>query len=137
MAVDTAGPLPETPRGNIYLLVLVCLFTRFCFLRALPNKEAATIAAVLFTIFCEIGFPTILQSDNGTEYVNDILKALFGLINAAHRLITPYNPRANGVAERWVQLAVRAIRKCLEGAETDWDLFTPGTQLALNTRVIS
>jgi transposase InsO family protein len=137
MAIDLAGPLPETPRHNIFLLVLVCLFTRFCFLRAIPNKAAATIAAVLFSIFCEIGFPAILQSANGSEFVNDILKELIALINAAHRLITPYNARANGVAERWVQLAVRAICKCLEGAETDWDLVVPGTQLALNTRVIT
>ena len=29
VGVDLAGPLPETPSRNIFILVLICLFTRF------------------------------------------------------------------------------------------------------------
>ena len=136
MAVDLAGPLPCSPRGNIYLLVLICLFTRFVFLRALPSKEAHIVAAVLYLIFCEAGFPDILQSDNGTEFVNGIIDRLLELMQADHRLITAYNARANGVAERHVGLSISSIRKMLEGALVNWDLKLASTQLALNTRVV-
>ena len=98
VAVDLAGPFVETSRGNIYLLILICLFTKFVFLRALCNKSAETVATVLFYIFCEVEFPMIIQSDNGSEFVNSILSALCSLINVAHRLVTLYNPRANGEA---------------------------------------
>ena len=137
VAVDTLGPLPLTARGMLYLLIVVDVFTRFCFLRPLPNKEARTIAAALLLIFCEVGFPFILQSDNGTEFANAILEALLTLVRAAHHFSTPYNPRANGLAERWVQASLFGIRKILDGAETDWDLVSPGVQFGLNTKVIS
>ena len=39
IAIDYAGPYPETPRGNIFLLVVVCLFTRFIYLQALRLKQ--------------------------------------------------------------------------------------------------
>ena len=136
VAVDLAGPLPRSPRGNVYLLVLICLFTRFVFLRALPSKEAQIVAAVLYLIFCEAGFPDILQSDNGPEFVNGIIDRLLELMQADHRLITAYNARANGVAERHVGLSISSIRKMLEGALVNWDLKLASTQLALNTRVV-
>ena len=135
VAMDLAGPLPETPGGNIYLLILLCIFTRFLFLRALPNKEALTIAIALFTIFCEVGFPDIFQSDNGGEFVSDILRELVDLVNAEHRLLTPYNPRGNGGAERYVGLSVTAIKKMVAGALNLWDLAVPGVQFSLNTRI--
>ena len=52
-----------------------------------------------------------------------------------HRLATPYHPRANGVAERWVQTSVNALRKCIKGATRDWDLYVPSIQLAMNAKV--
>ena len=137
VAVDTAGPLPVTPRGNIYILVLVCLFNRFCFLRAIPDKSALTIASALFQIFCEVGFPAILQSDNGTENINGVIEALLSLVNAYHNCSTPYNPRGNGVAECWVKKTTRSVRKSVAGVQTDWDLVIPGTQFSLNTAVIA
>ena len=70
MAVDLAGPFPTSDRGNSYLMILVDVCTRFVFLKALPDKRSITVAKALFEIFCMIGFPRILQSDNGPEFVN-------------------------------------------------------------------
>ena len=66
---------------------------------------------VLYQIFCEVGFPAILQSDNGGENVNEVIYALLSLINARHNCSTPYNPRGNGVAECWVKKSVRSTKK--------------------------
>ncbi|PHZ09023.1 uncharacterized protein RHIMIDRAFT_301344 [Rhizopus microsporus ATCC 52813] len=52
-----------------------------------------------------------------------------------HRLISSCHPRANGVSERWVQSAVNVIKKQIEGAKADWDLYVPSTQLFLNGKV--
>lgn len=52
-----------------------------------------------------------------------------------HRLVTPYHPRANGVAERWVQTSVRAVKKRVKGVHKEWDLYVPAVQLALNAKV--
>ena len=40
-----------------------------------------------------IGFPRILQSDNGTEFVNSLVKTMSNNLGVNHRLLTPYHPR--------------------------------------------
>jgi hypothetical protein len=124
-----------SPRNNKYLLVVVDVCTRFCFLRPLPDKSATSVAQALFVLFCDVGFPRILQSDNGTEFVNAILSAMVDTTQIDQRLITAYHPRANGLAERWVQSASNIIYKELSGRATDWDLYHSAAQFFLNTKV--
>jgi IS30 family transposase len=52
--------------GYKYILVLVDVATRFVFLRKLKDKTMNTLTQTLFEIFCDIGFPNIIQSDNGS-----------------------------------------------------------------------
>lgn len=134
-AIDLAGPLSTSPRGNNYLLVLVDLCTRFCILRPIMDKQSHTIVSTLVQIFCDFGLPRVLQSDNGTEFVNDLMKRFKRAAGFDHRLVSPYHPRANGVAERWVQTSMRAIRKRVEGNNREWDVYVPAVQLAMNAKV--
>lgn len=134
-AIDLAGPWQTTDRGNHFLLVCVDICTRFCQLRALPDKSSISVAIALIEIFCTLGFPKILQSDNGTEFVNEIIKMIRDNANFDHRLITPYHPQANGTAERWVGIATKTIIKQVNGVRRDWDLHVSTTQYALNLKV--
>lgn len=134
-ALDLAGPLTTSTQGNNYLLVLVDICTRFCVLRPIPNKQSHTIVSTLIQIFCDFGLPRVLQSDNGSEFVNDLMRHFKRASGFDHRLVTPYHPRANGVAERWVQTFLRAIKKRIQGVHKDWDLYVPAVQLAMNAKV--
>ncbi|KAJ8651611.1 hypothetical protein O0I10_012817 [Lichtheimia ornata] len=124
-------------KGNRNLLVLVDMCTRFCILRPLPDKEATTIVNTLVQIFCDVGLPKIIQSDNGKEFVNDLMKRFARASGFEHRLVLPYHPRANGSAERWVQKVTLCIKEMLKGATTNWDSYVPAVQLALNANVTS
>ncbi|EPZ30769.1 hypothetical protein O9G_004883 [Rozella allomycis CSF55] len=57
------------------------------------------------------------------------------LSNINQRFITPYNPRANGIAERFIGTVANTIYKNLRGKDTEWDNFTDQTQCILNLRV--
>ena len=95
IAVDIATSFPTSPSGNNILLVVVCVYTRFVFLRAMPEKTAVSVPSNFFAIFADFGFPRIIQSDNGTEFVNQLLDFLTKHTGIDHRLSTPYHPRGN------------------------------------------
>ena len=64
--------MPLSLDGCKDCLVLVDVFTGFVMLEPLHNKEMSTIAHAFWKICCVIGLPRILQSDNGTEFVNQV-----------------------------------------------------------------
>jgi hypothetical protein len=49
------GPLPKTPRGKEYLLVITYYFTKWLEAFSLSNMKANTIAKILVEIFCRFG----------------------------------------------------------------------------------
>lgn len=84
------------------VLTCICTFTKFLWLFALPRKEAQFVAECLISVFDRYGFgpPKILQSDNGTEFDNQIVNSLqtyygFQIVHSR-----PYHPQSQGVVER-------------------------------------
>lgn len=94
--------LQSTPDGEYkWLLNLQDHATKFCHLRPLKSKHAASVAEVLFIIFLTWGCPMILQSDNGREFVAAIIFAL--LAQWPHcKMIhgRPRHPQSQGSVER-------------------------------------
>ena len=102
-AKGISGPpflLQLSKNGFSYVLVAKCLFTRYTFLRPIMTKTANNIAQALLEIFTAFGSPSIIISDNGTEFKNVIVKSLDELLKISHTFTVPYNPRTNGSAER-------------------------------------
>jgi hypothetical protein len=81
--------------------------------------------------------PKVLQSDNGTEFCNETLRALNKLIGVPHRFISEYNPRADGKVERVVRTVKQTVMKLLHGASIFWPLHLPFVQLSYNDKVQS
>ena len=135
VAIDLAGPLPISKNQKTFIMVLVDVLTRYCVLTALPDKRMDTICEALVSIFCNYGFPKIIQSDNGTEFVNKFLKYLTTKAKIDHRLTTPYHPRANGLAERAIKETKRLLRKLVEEDKENWDAYLDTVQYHLNARV--
>ena len=135
IAIDFAGPFNSTPNGETMLLVIIDLFTGFTWLRPLKNKKAKTVANTLLEIFLDFGLPKILQSDNGTEFVNSIVKELLDKLNVEHRTISEYNPQANGKAENMVKLSKNMLAKLLDEFPMPWSELIPAVQTFLNRRI--
>jgi hypothetical protein len=135
--IDTSTNLPVSTDGKSILLVVIDVCTGFVILRALPNKEMETIAKELWSIFCLLGLPRILQSDNGTEFVNQVIAAMVKICGLDHRLIAAYNPRADGKVEKAVGTTVGVIKKMVNGVDQFWTAYVDSTQLAFNAKVSS
>jgi hypothetical protein len=109
--------------------------TDYTALVPLKNKDKFSVARALWNVFAWFGMPRILQSDNGTEFVNEILESMAELHGIDHRLISAYHPRANGFVER-KNLDLQAMfKKLLGGHLQDWVCYVPFVQLAYNARI--
>jgi RNase H-like domain found in reverse transcriptase/Reverse transcriptase (RNA-dependent DNA polymerase)/Integrase core domain/Integrase zinc binding domain/Chromo (CHRromatin Organisation MOdifier) domain/Retrotransposon gag protein/Zinc knuckle len=135
LQIDNSVHLPAAPGGYKALLVIICVFTGFIILRPIKTTSADIIAAELWSVFCLLGVPKILQSDNGPEFTNEVIRALVKLTGVEHRFISPYNPRADGKVERSIQTIMSIIKKLIHGNETNWTLFVPFAQLSFNNKI--
>lgn len=77
-----------------------------------------------------------MQSDNGTEFVNKIVKEFTSVSGIEHRLISTYRPRTNGASERMVQTATKMISKLIKGIKSEWDIYIPFVQYSINQKIV-
>jgi hypothetical protein len=133
--IDLSTHLPPSSDGYTTLLAVIDVWTGFVILRSLRNSEMETVARKLWKIFCLVGWPRILQSDNGPEFVNKILRALVKLTGLDHRFISPYNPRADGKVERVIGSTMMIIKKLLHGAKQNWSIYVPFAQVSFNDKI--
>ena len=116
LAIDLKE-MPRSAQGNNFILVIIDIFTRFVILRAIKSKQKREVAGVLEEVFLLLGFPKILQSDNGKEFCNSIIDEIAKIALVEKRTIT----QANGAAERWIGTIQQAIFKLLEGKDQLWN----------------
>jgi hypothetical protein len=135
LQIDLIGPVPTSKDGYSYILTIADVFTGYTVIRALKNKGMEFVARKIWKVLCEYGLPKIMQSDNGTEFVNALLDSLLEIAGVEHRLITAYHPQANGLVERKNKDISRLLKKLNMSSYIDWDQYLPIVQYALNTSV--
>ena len=133
ICVDCAVNLPESEAGYKHVLIVVDLATRFLMTMPLKSMTMEELSEKLYLIICLFGPPKIMQSDNGTEFVNELCTKLLKAANVDHRMVAGYNPRANGLVERMVQTVKQVLRKKLESAYDRWDQVLLTVTHAINT----
>ena len=105
------------------VLVVVNHFTRFVQAYMTKNHMAYTTARVLYNnYFSVFGFLQRLMSDQGTEFIGDMIAALCKLLGIQKIRTTPYHPQSNGSAERVHQTLQRMIGKLDLEKRRKWPL---------------
>ena len=100
--IDVVGPLILTEQGNRYIIVAMEYFTRWP--EARPMKTANSIDTATFIyeeIICRFEAPKVIQSDQGTHFVNEVLKELTKRFQVKHSLSSLYHLQSNGLVERF------------------------------------
>jgi hypothetical protein len=66
IALDTAGPLPETKLGNKYIMVAIDHYSKWCEAKAIVDHGAKTAARFLEDdLICRYGVPKFILTNNG------------------------------------------------------------------------
>lgn len=122
LATDILGPLPTTPRGNRYVLIVTDYFTNWVEVLPVPDQTAETCAEkILNEIIARFGCPLDLHSDQGANYRSQIFKELCRLLEIRKTRTSARNPKCNGKVERFNRTLVRMIRAYLKGQQREWD----------------
>ena len=75
VAIDLIGPLhPVTNRGKRYVLTVVDYATQYPEAVPLEKIDTESNAEALIGIFSRVGFPREILSDNGTQFVSQVMK---------------------------------------------------------------
>ena len=135
IGIDLVLGLPETADGNIGIVVITEYLTKFPFVRPIKSKSALEIAKHLWDYISLFGPPKSILSDQGTEFNNAVVDKLLKLSGIEHKVTSAYNPRTNGLTERFNQTFVMALRKHSENNHLQWDLWIPFVLFAYRGRV--
>jgi len=135
IAMDIMGPLPETPRGNRYIIVIGDYFTKWKEAYPLPNMEALSIAKVLVSEFiCRFGVPDSIHTDQGKNFEAKVIQEICHLLGVTKTRTTPYHPQSDGLVERFNRTLLDMLSITVAD-EHDWDLSLPMLLLAYRTSV--
>ena len=138
--IDFIGPISplSKTRRNRFIILATEYATKWVEARATRKNDAATAGRFLFeNVLMRFGAPWELVSDRGLHFVNKLIGAITELHQIAHRLTTPYNPKANGLTERANGIVGKILSKVVSAHKTDWDLKLASAVFAYNTAVKS
>ena len=137
ISIDLMGPIRKSMKGNQYIIFGVDHFSKWVYGKAIPNKEAVTIAQFLVEeIYFKVGCPEVIKADGGREFDNVLNKEITKMMRMSWSQSTPYHPQANGQVERFNQTFQAMIAKGIEEHNhLNWDEYVAGTIHAYNVSV--
>ena len=128
ISVDYFGPLPVTPRGNTYILLITDRFSRLADMFPVTAAEftAEGTANVLVNKYIPLwGCPRTTLSDNGLHSSSKLSQAVNQLLGV-HKLATSsYHPNGNGGVERVNHTMAQTLAMVVNEQQNDRDLRLP------------
>lgn len=134
LAVDIVGPLPQTYRGNKYLLTAQDELTKFLFAIPLPNQTAEEIAKALTdNILLVYGGPDSILSDQGANFMSEVFRNTCKFFKARKIRTTAFHPMTNGGLER-SHLVLKDYLRTFAGHDSqNWDEWVKPAVFTYNT----
>ncbi|CAK1579671.1 unnamed protein product [Parnassius mnemosyne] len=98
IAVDLFGPLPKGPQGERWILIVEDTASKWAELFALTEATAETCAKTLVSeIFMRYGLHRRMISDNGVQFVADVMQKALFVQGVKQKLVPLYYPEVNPV----------------------------------------
>src|SRR5260221_5546752 len=90
VCVDLIGPIiPCSDRNHKLIITLIDLSTRYPEATALKRIDTETVAEALLTVFTRIGFPDKITTDQGSQFMSDVMKDRKSTrLNSSHTVIS-------------------------------------------------
>lgn len=135
VSMDIMGPLPTTRTGNSYILTIQDLLTKYSL--AIPLRKAGAIdvaEAFASEFICIYGAPKALLTDQGTHFLNSLMKAVAKKFKIKSYHTTAYRPQANGSIERSHHVLWEYVKHVTDSKD-EWDRYLKFACFSYNTSV--
>ena len=99
-----------------YLMTIKDMFSKFAWVIPLKNKSCAVVAERLQNLFLVEGFPEILQTDNGGEFIGEEMVQLEKRYGIEVRHSLPYHSSTQGSIEKFNS----TVRNMIHQYQADW-----------------
>ena len=90
----------------------------------MKSTDAETVAQELVKIFARMGIPDELLTDQGSNFVSELLNQLSSLLRIRRIKTSPYHPQTDGLVERFNDTLKRMLRWFIK-APGAWDELLP------------
>lgn len=118
IALDFFGPI-----CNIYLLLIICLYSRFLVVEKVNSTAYTSVIPKLNHLFSILGLPEKFKSDNGPPFNGFQFANFLDYMGIKHVKITPEWPKANGLAERFMQSLAKIFQTAkIESKKWEWEV---------------
>ena len=128
----------NVPAGDWkFFLAVVNVFDRYLYVRPLRSKEPAEVAKALGKVLDEAKgegrkLPSIVSSDNGTEFKNDEVRKVLGKKNAVQKFKDVGDLNALGLLDRTIGLLKRRLAEAHATNKKSWAVNLQAAVAALN-----
>ena len=110
-----------TENGNRYIIIMVDYFNRWPKVKPLRQANATSVVTFIYKeIVCRFEPPKVIQNDQGTYFVNQVIEQLTEKFRIKHSLSLAYHPQSNGLIERFNRTLCEGIVKVADTV-LDWD----------------
>lgn len=99
-AIDLMGPM-EKRHDCRYVISAVEYATGYAVVRALPDKKHEGVVDFIASLCNLYGVPKHILTDNGTEFMNDVVQYFCDDRGIHHMRTSPHHPETNGRVERF------------------------------------
>jgi hypothetical protein len=111
IGADIVTITPIDRNGNQYIINIVVILTKLCFLYPAKKKDAITVATAIFVFCCYYGLFDSLITDPGSDFDNEVVQHLNSWFGINHNFSLVDRHESNGVeaTNREIQRYLRAL----------------------------
>ena len=95
-AIDFIGPINPTSLSKKHILVCTDFVTKWVEANVFSFATEKVVDFLFSEIFTRFGVPREIVSDNGPQFISNLVQDVMEQYKIWHRKSTPYHPQANG-----------------------------------------
>jgi len=131
ICVDIIGPISLPSDGYRYILTTIDMCTRFPEAIPLNDIHMSTVAEALLEIFSRVGLPSKIHSDRGSQFMSDMMREVYRLLNVKQSTTPPYHAMSNGIMENINKTIKNLLKKVTAEKLKDWHRYLGPSMFAV------